>query len=246
MTGYGETALVRGLAYLAEQQATIANNLANVDTTGFKRRAAVAQNTGARFQTLLQEQMSAVDFVEKPDMQRGVLRETGNRFDVAIDGPHWMQVRDQRGNTFYTRNGGLTIATDGTLTTRTGNAVLDTRGEPISVGGGDVAPSDIAFSPNGNVSNPQTGQSYGTLALVKLPDETALTPVGSGLFADTRKQNGTQAVTGLRQGYLEASNVDSLQELVQMITVQRSFAATQKALTGINRLQENLITNILR
>ena len=245
MAGYGETALVRGLAYLAEQQATIANNLANVDTTSFKRRAAVAQDTGDRFQSLLQQQMSAVDFVETSDMQRGVLRETGNRLDVAIDGPHWMQVRDQRGNTFYSRNGALMIGTDGTLSTRTGHAVLDTRGEPISLGDAK-SPNDIAFSPNGNISNPQTGQSYGTIALRKLQDETALTPVGSGLFADTKNQTGAQAVSGLRQGYLEASNVDSLQELVQMITVQRSFSATQKALTGMNRLQENLITNILR
>jgi hypothetical protein len=57
---------------------------------------------------------------------------------------------------------------------------------------------------------------------------------------------GTQVATGVQQGFLEGSNVDSLQELVQMITVERSFTATQKALSGIGRLQENLITNILR
>jgi len=56
----------------------------------------------------------------------------------------------------------------------------------------------------------------------------------------------TQAADGVQQGFLEGSNVDSLQELVQMITVERSFTATQKALSGIGRLQENLITNILR
>jgi len=246
VAGYGETALVRGLAYLAEQQAAIANNLANVNTTSFKRRAAVALDTGDRFQTLLEQQLSAIDYVEKPDMQRGALRETGNRFDVAIDGPHWMQVRDEKGNTFFTRNGGLMIGTDGRLATRDGLTVLDTRGEPISLGAGGENPSDLAFSANGTVSNPQTGESYGTMALVELPEPDKLTPIGRGLFADQGNQAGTQAAAGLRQGYLEASNVDSLQELVQMITVERSFSATQKALTGINRLQENLITNILR
>ena len=63
---------------------------------------------------------------------------------------------------------------------------------------------------------------------------------------DRADQRTTQAGDGVQQGYLEGSNVDSLQELVQMITVERSFTATQKALTGIGRLQENLITNILR
>ena len=195
---------------------------------------------------MLDQQLPSIDFREQTDFGRGISRETGNRFDVAIDGPHWMQVRDEAGNTLLTRNGGLMIGTNGLLSTRDGLAVLDTRGEPISLGANGERPGDLAFSANGTVSNPLTGETYGTISLVELPKPEALTPIGRGLFADPTRQTGTQAVTGLRQGYLEASNVDSLQELVQMITVERSFSATQKALTGINRLQENLITNILR
>jgi flagellar basal body rod protein FlgG len=97
VTGYGETALVRGLTFLAQKQAAIANNLANVDTTSFKRRAAVASSTGERFQSLLDQQLSAIDYVERNDMQRGILRETGNRLDVAIDGSQWLRVQDQAG-----------------------------------------------------------------------------------------------------------------------------------------------------
>ncbi len=74
----------------------------------------------------------------------------------------------------------------------------------------------------------------------------ALVPQGRSLYQDPLNQRTTQAATGVQQGFLEGSNVDSLQELVQMITVERSFTATQKALTGIGRLQENLISNILR
>ncbi|MBL8753783.1 MAG: flagellar biosynthesis protein FlgC, partial [Planctomycetes bacterium] len=59
-------------------------------------------------------------------------------------------------------------------------------------------------------------------------------------------QRARPAGDGVQQGFLEGSNVDSLQELVQMISVERSFTATQKALSGIGRLQENLITNMLR
>jgi flagellar basal-body rod protein FlgG len=81
---------------------------------------------------------------------------------------------------------------------------------------------------------------------MQLPNPDALQPIGNGLYIDPSNQVGTQGSDSLQQGFLEGSNVDSLQELVQMITVQRTFAATQKALTGMNRLQSNLIDNILR
>ena len=246
MAGYGETALVRSLSFLAEKQASIANNLANVDTTSFKRRAAVAQDTGARFQSLLDRRMASVDYVERNDMQRGILRETGNKLDVAIDGTQWMRVEDAEGRRFYTRNGQFQIGREGRLETRDGMAVLDQSDPPITFGTGEQAPSEITFSPNGTIANPTTGQTWGPLALVELPDPDALVPIGRSLYVDTADQKGTQTADGLQQGFLEGSNVDSLQELVQMITVERSFSATQKALTGINRLQQNLITNILR
>lgn len=113
MTQYAENTLVRGLTFLAEKQASIANNLANVDTTSFKRRAAVAQDTGNRFHSLLDRELSAVNYVETSDMQRGTLKETGNRLDVAIDGPQWLRVQNAAGREFYTRNGQLQIAADG-------------------------------------------------------------------------------------------------------------------------------------
>ncbi|MEZ6038057.1 MAG: flagellar hook basal-body protein [Planctomycetota bacterium] len=246
MSGYGETALVRSMAFLAEKQAAIANNLANVDTTSFKRRAAFAQDTGPAFHSILERQMSAIDYVERSDMQRGVLRETGNTLDIALDGPQWLRVRDGKGNDYYTRNGQMTIANDGRLATRDGLSVLDQGGQPIVLGAGGEAPSSLSFSPNGTVIDPSTGRTWGPLAMVELPDPEALTPVGKSLFIDPKKQTGRQSAAGLQQGYLEGSNVDSLQELVDMITVERSFSATQKALSGINRLQENLITNILK
>ena len=245
MTSYGETALVRGLAFLAEKQASIANNLANVDTTSFKRRSAIAAPAGT-FHSMLDERMTAVSYTERTDLQRGILRETGNDFDVAVDGPAWMRVQDQNGQRFYTRNGQLQIAGDGRLVTRDGLSVLDANNQPVLLGAGAEAPSDVTFSPNGTVSNPTTGQTFGTLALVQIPRQESLVPVGKGLYTDPDNQRTTQAGDGLQQGFLEGSNVDSLQELVQMIAVERSFSASQKVLSGIGRLQENLITNILR
>lgn len=245
MTSYGETALVRSLAFLAEKQSAIANNLANVDTTSFKRRTAIAQPAGA-FHTLLDRQLTAVGYSERTDMQRGILRETGNRFDVAIDGTAWMRVQDGAGRRFYTRNGQLEVANDGRLATRDGLSVLDQNGQPILFGIGEELPGNVTFSPNGTIADPESGRRWGPIALVQIPNPQALVPVGKSLWVDPEGQRATQVGDGLQQGFLEGSNVDSLQELVQMITVERSFAATQKVLTGIGRLQENLIANILR
>lgn len=246
MGSYAENTLVRGLNFLAEKQASIANNLANVDTTSFKRRAAIAQDTGERFQTLFDTQMSAVEYVEQADMERGTLRETSHKMDVAIDGPQWLRVRNGSGGEFYTRNGQLNISNDGYLTTRDGLNILSKDGSPIKLGSSEATPADLTFSPNGTITDQATGQTFGPMAMVTLPNPEALVPMGKSLYVDPKNQTGKQAVTGLQQGFLEGSNVDSLQELVAMITVERSFSATQKALTGMDRLQENLISNMLR
>jgi flagellar basal-body rod protein FlgF len=155
-------------------------------------------------------------------------------------------VQDDKGQRFYTRNGQLQLGADGRLVTRNGHAVLDQVGQPITIGVGEEMPSELRFAPNGTVSDPETGRTWGPLAMVRLPDAHALVPVGRGLFTDPKNQKTTQVNDGLQQGYLEGSNVDSLQELVQMISVERTFAATQKVLSGLGRLQQNLITNILR
>lgn len=246
MTGYAENSLVRGLSFLAEKQATIANNLANVNTTGFKRSTAVAADAQGAFHSMLNERLAAVDFVERRDLGVGTIRDTGNRLDVALEGRQWLQVQDQDGGQFYTRNGQLRISAAGKLVTGDDLELLDTTGRPIVVNAGGNAPSDLVISPNGTITNPETNAQIGRLALVELPNPQDLKPVGRGLYQDPTNQQATQAAQGLRQGALEGSNVDSLQELVAMITVERSFAATQRALKGVNQLQENMITQMLR
>ncbi|MCA8975841.1 MAG: flagellar hook basal-body protein [Planctomycetes bacterium] len=246
MTNYSESILIRGLSYLAERQAAIANNLANVDTSSYKRRVAYAEQTGHDFRTLLDQQLPSIDFREQTDFGRGISRETGNRFDVAIDGDFWLRVQNADGENFYTRNGQLQIDKDGFLVSRDGLRLLDQGLQPIQLGAGDAAPAELTISPNGSIQDPVSGQTWGPLSLVTLDDDHALQPIGRGLYRDPTGQVGRPAGDGLQQGFLEGSNVDALQELVAMITVERSFAATQKALTSSSRLQENIITNILR
>lgn len=245
MSGYGENTLVRSLGFLAEKQAAIANNLANVDTTSFKRRVAVAQDVRSDFQSLLEQKLPAIQYLEQTDQNRGIIRETGNQLDIALDGPSWLKVADRQGRNFYTRNGELQINPQGQLSSRSGHLVLDQSGAPITIGT-DISPSSLAISPNGTIKDTTSDRTLGVLGMVTLPRPESLTPVGGSLYIDSENQRANPAGDGLQQGFLEGSNVDSLQELVQMIAVERSFAASQKALTGLGRVQESIIANILR
>jgi len=245
MSGYGENILVRSLGFLAEKQAAISNNLANVDTTSFKRRVAVAEDVQSPFQTMLDQRLPSIQFREQTDQGRGIIRETGNKLDIALDGPSWLKVADRQGRNFYTRNGELQVNPQGQLSARSGHLVLDQAGSPINIGT-DVSPSSLAISPNGTIKETTTDRTLGVLGMVTLPRPEALTPVGGSLYIDPENQRPAQSADGLQQGFLEGSNVDSLQELVQMIAVERSFAASQKALSGLGRVQESIIANILR
>lgn len=246
MTNYSEANLIRGLSFLAERQAAIANNMANIDTSSFKRRIAVAEDAGHDFQSMLNSNLQSIKYREQADYGRGIIRETGNRLDVAIDGDAFLMVENASGNEFYTRNGQMQIDKDGFLVTRDGLRVLDQNGAPIQFNSGADAPSDITISPNGQIQDTITGQVWGPMAMVKLNDPHALQPIGRGLYVDPSNQASTPVRDGLQQGFLEGSNVESLQELVAMITVERSFSATQKALSSASRLQQNIIANMLR
>ena len=109
MTNYSEANLIRGLSFLAERQAAIANNMANIDTSSFKRRIAVAEDAGHDFQSMLNSNLQSIKYREQADYGRGIIRETGNRLDVAIDGDAFLMVENASGNEFYTRNGQMQI-----------------------------------------------------------------------------------------------------------------------------------------
>lgn len=246
MADPSELVLVRGMSWLANAQAAIAHNLANVDTNGFKRRTYVAASEGA-FEQVLQGQMPSVRFEERTDWRRGVARETSNRFNLALEAPYLMRVRDDAGRVYYTRDGEMRLDESGRLVTHSGLRYLDAHGAEIVLLDGDHAPSDVAIAPNGAITDPAGGKTWGPIGIWQLPDRSALQPVGDGLYVDARKQKPLPAgPRAVQQGFLEGSNVDSLQELVQMILVQRTFAATQRALTGVGRMHESLIDNMLR
>lgn len=258
MTSYGETSLVRAMSFLADSQSAIANNLANVDTGGFKRRLSVADTQPGNFDSMLQSRLPTPSYREYAIWEQGSTRETGNDLNIALDDARdadgnvkvgFFKVQDDSGRQYDTRDGELQLDSKGRLVTRSGLRYLDANNQEITLQVDGNAPTKIVIAQNGAISDPRSGQSWGPMAIYSPTDSgiDGMQPYGGGLYVPSDPKALQLAPdVRVRQGQLESSNVDSLQEMVRMITVQRSFEATQRALTGIGRMQTSLASNMLK
>lgn len=207
-------------------QEVIANNLANVSTAGFKRdrvfeadlsgaEAALAQ-TGPTWQSTQTSGIST-------DFSSGSLERTENPLHVAIDGDGFFVVSTPEGER-YTRNGILQIAPDGTLTT------VD--GDPLQGWAGNIQVTDgtLMIAEDGSVS--VDGLNVGQLRLVRFRDPSALVRTASSLFAavDPMVPPEDDHESLVLQGYLEQSNVNTIEELVDMIATMRIYETDQKSI----------------
>jgi flagellar basal-body rod protein FlgF len=219
-----------GAQQLLEQQAVNAHNLANVSTTGYKAEASafrVAPLVGPGLPT----RAYAMDTTIGADLAAGAMQQTGRDLDVAVQGDGFLAVQGRDGTEAYTRDGGLSINSDGELTTRSGLTVLGDGG-PINI----PPDSKVAIAHDGTVSVTAFGQSaanvtvVGRLKLVN-PDRAAVTKGQDGLF---RLKGGGQADSdpsvSVASGTLEASNVNAVSAMVEMINLARQFEMHMKLL----------------
>lgn len=212
------------------RQATTAHNLANAATTGYRSetnvfRAVRVFGEGAPTRTFVVDSTAGANFTPGPTQQ------TGRDLDVAVQGPGWIAVQLPNGGEAYTRNGGLQIGPNGILQTRNGLNVQGDGG-PISI----PPDSSITIAKDGTVSVVPTGPRPSTVAAVgrvKLvnPPEAELVKGPDGLF---RLRGGGEAPADagvtLLDGALEGSNVNVVQEMVNMIALARQFDMQMKLL----------------
>jgi flagellar basal-body rod protein FlgF len=201
---------------LRRQVDLIANNVANLSTTGFKRE-------GMAFATHVQRldlpggslALAAVGG-SHTDLSPGALERTGNAFDFAIDGSGFFAVETAAG-VRYTRDGRFSTNQLGELVTTTGHRVLDEGGAPIVV---PAEVSEIAVSANGALSAAD-GRPLGILGVHDLPDGL-LAREADGLFTAAGEP---EPAAGARvvQGFLEGSNVNPVRELTDLIEAQRAY-----------------------
>lgn len=232
-------ALSRQMA--AERQLDIiANNLANMNTAGFKSERSLFHEqllrAGAR------EQLSFVhDTGTTRDLRPGGQQTTGNSLDVAIDGPGYFAVATPAG-TRYTRNGQWRVDAEGQIVTNAGHALEDDRGQPIRLTDPGAGPPVIG--PDGSIGM-ANGDVLGRVKLVDFANPQALRHDGDGLYSTTQKPILT-AVGSLRQSMIENSNVNPIAEVSAMIALQRSYQATQRLIENDHDRQRKAIERLAR
>jgi flagellar basal-body rod protein FlgG len=233
----------------------IANNIANMSTTGFKRQR-------AEFQDMLYEQVSrvgsqstaqgnilpvgielgsGVKTVGTPRMMsQGTLLPTGNTFDLAIQGEGFFKILMPDGTFSYTRDGSFQMDAQGRVVTPQGYLVQPGITVPANAG-------SIMINVQGQISGVLPGSTtptvYGQFNLTRFVNKAGLQAIGDNLFIDTPAsgppQDGIASIDGvgsLQQGSLEQSNVDSVTEITNLITAQRAYEMNSKVITAADQM----------
>lgn len=225
------------------RQQTIANNLANLATAGYKQDGVTLAGfpsldiwrTGEQPIRLGPVGTGVIAAGGGLDLGQGPLRETGRALDVAIVGRGFFSVRTEQG-TLYTRAGSLQMLPDGTLTDAQGHPLLG-EGGPIAVPQGEVT-----FGTDGTVY--AAGQPVGRLLVVDAPQPQSLTKVGDYLlsYAAGAMQPVPEGGVNIVQGYLEDSNVDGSGVMVDLMAATRAYEAAQRAA----RLQDGTLERAIQ
>lgn len=213
-----------------------AENLANLQTPGYRRRV-VSQSSFDSVMKPLQQSENGVDSSRllgatagdtQFDFTQGHIQETKVKLDVALNGEGFFTVQGPEGP-LYTRSGAFHLDPQGTLVNVDGLPVLGTGG-PIRLPGGLTA-SQIEIAKDGNIY--AGDQQIGQLALVQFADNKQLTAAGASLFAASPDAVITGSSAEVLQGKLEMANTSSVNELINIIAISRQRDAAQKALNTI-------------
>ncbi|MGC6387288.1 flagellar basal-body rod protein FlgG [Ewingella sp. S1.OA.A_B6] len=236
----------------------IANNLANVSTNGFKRQRAVFEDL--LYQTIRQPGAQSSEQTNLPSglqigtgvrpvaterlHAQGNLSQTNNSKDIAIKGQGFFQVQLPDGTTSYTRDGSFQVDQNGQLVTSSGYQVIPAITIPANA-------LSITVGRDGIVSVTQQGQTaaqqVGQITLSTFINDSGLESMGENLYQETQSSGApTESTPGLNgagllyQGYVETSNVNVAEELVNMIQTQRAYEINSKAVSTSDQMLQKL------
>jgi len=246
-----------GLEAQDARMRVIANNLANIGTAGFKRdradfatlayqeqRVAGQQSTNQTAYAVGLNLGTGVQVLGTTSIQsQGTLNQTGNSFDLALDGPGYFQVELPGGQIAFTRAGNFSLSPQGNLITSQGYAVTP----PVQVPQGAQS---ISVAPDGTISAVQPGQAQpvqlGQLQIANFVNPAGLRAIGDNFLTETAASGPVElGIAGqfgrgqIRQGMLEASNVNVVEELVEMIEAQRAYEINSKMVSAVDEMLRN-------
>jgi flagellar basal-body rod protein FlgF len=269
MSTRGVYAALSGAMAQAQRLDTIANNIANVNTPGFKRDEQVFReyltanekddqvldatkipNSIESFYDMRGGDISYVDTAGTyTDYSQGRLVSTGGQLDVAIDGQGFFEVMTPQGLRL-TRQGGFNIDGQGQLVTKEGYPVM-AQAEP----GADPAARVVRVNGEGALRIAENGQVFqgndalGQLAVVEVADRDQLSKIGNGFFdfkVGTQPELTNAANIMLRQGFIETSNVNIVKEMTDMISATRTFETAKKAIDAYDSMNDKLINQVAK
>lgn len=228
------------MSALEQWQNAVAQNISSGQVTGYRERTVqfsvqqageyVLDKSGqpgsdANQQASFPSASNAVNFTA------GKSEPTGNPLDLSIQGSGFFQVQMTNGTTAYTRNGEFKTRNDGTLVTTANMPVLSESGTNIVL---QQQGANVTINPEGVIS--EGAQQVGRIGVVQFANSESLTPISGGIFV--APQNTTPEPVqkpGILQGYLEASNVSPLHEMVDMVQISRAYEANQKIITNADQ-----------
>ena len=218
-----------GLLSDVEQLRVLSHNLANATTLGFRRDVAVARpfdthldqaGVGAGLSTT-----SATDIDRTP----GALRHSGNPLDVALEGDGYFVLQSQAG-TVFSRQGNFQVDSRGRLMGASGSAVLGASGEVA------LSQAEPRIDQAGNIW--EGDKLIDTLRVVRFSPDAQLTSLGSGTYASDAASLQDVEMPRVRQGYVEASNVVPMREMVRLIETMRHFEAGQRVVRSYDDMMD--------
>ena len=222
---------------LMQEMRTVANNIANASTTGFRREGVIFSEYISALKGNEPSLSMAYANGRNIDLQQGGLTQTGGSFDFTIEGEGFFMIETPQGNQL-TRAGSFIPSPEGSLLNPDGYRLLDPGGTPITVPAGA---HDIGLAPDGTLS--AAGEPIAQIGVFLPNDPDALRYVGGTRFrADAGAEPVEQAT--LLQGYLEDSNVNPISEISRMIEVQRAYELGQNFLDREDQRIRSVITTL--
>lgn len=244
-----------GMAAQQMRVDVIANNLANMSTTGYSPRRAefadlfyrqltrpgtISASDGTMIPAGVQIGLGVRPASVTINHQQGSLSATGGDLDVAIEGNGWLEVTLPSGGSAYTRDGSLKLTGDGLIVTSDGYPVVPEITVPEDT-------RSIAINPQGEVyayfDGSVQAELLGQFTLADFSNEKGLEAIGSNLFLETEASGpplvttpGEDGLGTLRQGYLEESSVDAVREITHLIQAQRGYELNSKVITAVDQM----------
>ncbi|MFO7707959.1 MAG: flagellar basal-body rod protein FlgF [Desulfobacterales bacterium] len=256
MSGDIYLAASAALAY-EKRLETVANNLANINTTGFKRDqvsfqayvlsdASLPVPVQPPFPTATAAESFWVELRSHTDFSPGALRQTGNPLDVSLNGKGFFNVQSPEG-TLYTRRGNFTLNAEGVLVTQEGWPVLGDGGE-LRLDGARAGRTalEVTIGEDGTVQ--VNGSKVGRLQISDIADSAGLAKLNGCYFKPSGDGVDAAPVEDARvaQGFLEMANVEAVQMLTEMIEIMRGYESYQRVIRSIDELNAKSIAEVGR